>query len=266
MFVSFSQNLERTLQHAASVAGGQGRERAAPEDLLIALIDDEEASNVMRALFIDPERLRRDIAAYMEGAIDEAGGNVSAAPNYTADLHRILQLAVVQVQSSERQVVTGADLLVELFTEPVGHLLQQQGATRYDAVSYLSHGGTVDAGPTRPAATSDAASPERDVNDISAGDSPDLEVFLLNDEYTPMEFVVWVLQEVFGLGHEDAMRVMLSTHNQGRGTCGVFGRAEAAELAERVAKLAREHQHPLSCMMRPALNPSASPPAATPDR
>src|SRR6266481_1347781 len=259
MVVSFSQNLERTLQHAASVARKQGREHAAPEDLLIALIDDEDASNVMRALFIDPERLRRNIAAYMEGAVDEADGNVSTGPNYTADLRRILQ-------SSGRRIVTGYDLLVELFTEPVGHFLHQQGATRYDAVSYLSHGGAIDAGSKRPTATSDAASPERDVKDNSAGDSPDLEVFLLNDEYTPMEFVVWVLQEVFGLGHEDAIRVMLSTHNQGRGTCGVFGRAEAAELAERVEKLAREHQHPLSCMMRPAQNPSASPPDATPDR
>ena len=114
MTVTSSQNLERSLQRAAAVAREQGREYATPEDLLIALIDDEDASSVMRALPVDPERLRRDLAAYLEGAVDEVADDPAAVPKYTADLHRILRLGVIQVESSGRQTMTGADLLVEL--------------------------------------------------------------------------------------------------------------------------------------------------------
>jgi ATP-dependent Clp protease adapter protein ClpS len=266
MPVTFSQNLERTLQRAASIAQEQGRSYATPEDLLIALIDDEDASGVMRASLIDLERLRHDVVAYMEAAVDEAADNPSNGPKFTADLHRVVRLAVIQVQSSGRQVLTGADMLVELFTEPVGHFLQKRGATRYDAVAYLSHGVARDASVTRPTAMSGAAPPEEDATARNAGDSARLEVVLLNDEYTPMEFVVWILEEIFQANREDATRIMLSTHSDGLGSCGVFGKADAAALTEQVENLARAHQHPLRCVMRPAPDPSAHPPAAKPGR
>jgi ATP-dependent Clp protease adapter protein ClpS len=258
MTVTFSQDLEHALQRAAATGREQGREYATPEDLLIALTDDDDASCVLRASLIDFERLRRDIAAYMKGAVDEVIDAPSAIPKYTADLHRILLQAATQVQTSGRKVMTGADILVELFNAPVGHLLQQQGTTRYDAVNYLSHGVARDARLTRPGAMSGVATPQGDAA-CNAGDSPSLEVVLLNDEYTPMEFVVWVLEEVFSMSHQDATRIMLSAHNDGLGSCGVFSRADAAELPQRAENLARTHQHPLRCVMRPAPGPSDAP-------
>ena len=76
-------------------------------------------------------------------------------------------------------------------------------------------------------------------------------VLLVNDDYTPMEFVVMVLQRVFKLPHDQAVQVMLKVHSEGAGVCGVF-RAEVAETRVReVLGLARENEHPLQCTMEP---------------
>jgi ATP-dependent Clp protease adaptor protein ClpS len=74
-------------------------------------------------------------------------------------------------------------------------------------------------------------------------------VLLLNDDYTPMEFVVLILQDVFNKTREDAMRVMLHVHNQGVGECGVFPFEVAETKVTRVMDTARKNQHPLQCVM-----------------
>jgi len=78
---------------------------------------------------------------------------------------------------------------------------------------------------------------------------PMFKVLLLNDDYTPMEFVVLVLQRFFSMDREQATRIMLKVHNEGRGVCGVFPRDIAATKVELVLSFAREHQHPLACVM-----------------
>lgn len=76
-------------------------------------------------------------------------------------------------------------------------------------------------------------------------------VVILNDDYTPMEFVVYVLQSYFGMEEELAVKIMLNIHQKGRGVCGVFSR-EIAEMKVRdVLECARRHQHPLQCTMEP---------------
>ena len=74
-------------------------------------------------------------------------------------------------------------------------------------------------------------------------------VVLLNDDYTPMEFVITVLQRFFSLDTEQATRIMLKVHNDGRGVCGVFPRDIAATKVDQVIAFARMHQHPLACIM-----------------
>ncbi len=74
-------------------------------------------------------------------------------------------------------------------------------------------------------------------------------VLLLNDDYTPMEFVVLVLQDVFNKTREDAMQIMLHVHNQGVGECGVFPFEVAETKVTRVMDAARKNQHPLQCVM-----------------
>ena len=78
---------------------------------------------------------------------------------------------------------------------------------------------------------------------------PLFKVILLNDDYTPMDFVVVVLQTVFGMSREKATLVMLQVHREGMGVCGTFTREVAAAKVEQVIDIARKHQHPLQCTM-----------------
>ncbi len=78
---------------------------------------------------------------------------------------------------------------------------------------------------------------------------PLFKVLLLNDDYTPMDFVVVVLQNFFSMSREQAMRIMLKVHKEGAAVCGVFPRDVAATKVELVTGYAREHQHPLACVM-----------------
>jgi ATP-dependent Clp protease adaptor protein ClpS len=78
---------------------------------------------------------------------------------------------------------------------------------------------------------------------------PLYKVLLLDDDYTPMDFVVVVLQTVFGMSREKATRVMLQVHRSGMGECGTYTREIAAAKVDQVIGLARRHQHPLQCTM-----------------
>lgn len=81
---------------------------------------------------------------------------------------------------------------------------------------------------------------------------PLFKVLLLNDDFTPMDFVVHVLQKFFALDREQATRVMLQVHHDGKGVCGVFPRDLAATKVEQVCSFARQCQHPLACVMEEA--------------
>jgi len=78
---------------------------------------------------------------------------------------------------------------------------------------------------------------------------PMFKVMLLNDDYTPMEFVVLVLQKFFSMTRERATQVMLKVHREGIGVCGVYPRDVAATKVQQVAAYSRKYQHPLQCVM-----------------
>ncbi len=78
---------------------------------------------------------------------------------------------------------------------------------------------------------------------------PLYKVMLLNDDFTPMDFVIVVLQHFFGMNREQATVVMLKVHREGKGVCGVFPRDVAATKVEQVSAFARQNQHPLACVM-----------------
>ena len=77
-------------------------------------------------------------------------------------------------------------------------------------------------------------------------------VVLLNDDYTPMEFVVTMLEKLFGLDREKATRVMLQVHTQGKGVCGIFTYEIAETKVAQVNEYSQRHQHPLMCNMEEA--------------
>ena len=138
-----SRNLEKTLHRALAYANERRHEYATLEHLLLALTEDQDAMAVLRACTVDVEKLRRELANYVDNELV----NLIAAPvgdaKPTASFQRVLQRAAIHVQSSGREEVTGANVLVALFAERESHavfFLQEQDMTRFDAVNYISHG------------------------------------------------------------------------------------------------------------------------------
>ncbi len=138
-----SRNLEQTLHRALAYANQRRHEFATLEHLLLALTEDQDTVAVMRACGIDVARLREDLLSYID---NEFAGLVLDRPEDakpTAGFQRVLQRAAIHVQSSGREEVTGANVLVALFSERESHavyFLQEQEMTRLDAVNYISHG------------------------------------------------------------------------------------------------------------------------------
>jgi len=140
---SFSRHLEQALHRALALANERKHEYATLEHLLLALIDDQDAAAVMRACNVDIEALRRSLVDYIDKELANlvTDGREDSKP--TAGFQRVIQRAVIHVQSSGREEVTGANVLVAIFAERESHaayFLQEQEMTRYDAVNYISHG------------------------------------------------------------------------------------------------------------------------------
>src|ERR1700746_517211 len=140
---TFSPSLEQSLHRALALANERHHEYATLEHLLLALIDDQDAAAVMRACNVDLDKLRRSLTSYLESELENlvSDGNEDSQP--TDGFQRVIQRAVIHVQSSGREEVTGANVLVAIFAERESHaayFLQEQEMTRYDAVNYISHG------------------------------------------------------------------------------------------------------------------------------
>tara|TARA_R110002073_G_scaffold114291_16_gene251522 strand:- start:5634 stop:7952 length:2319 start_codon:yes stop_codon:yes gene_type:complete len=146
---TFSPNLEHTLHRAIGEANSRKHEFATLEHLLFGLLDDQDAVAVLRACDVNVRQLRAELKSYLdmelENIISDQGGEASP----TAGFQRVIQRSILHVQSSGREEVTGANVLIALFSERESHAvyyLQQYDMTRLDAVSYMSHGVAKSAG------------------------------------------------------------------------------------------------------------------------
>ncbi|MBO20846.1 MAG: ATP-dependent Clp protease ATP-binding subunit ClpA [Rhodospirillaceae bacterium] len=138
-----SQNLEQSLHRALALAKEQHHEYATLEHLLLSLTEDQDAVLVLRACGVDMDHLRRDLSQYIDEELSSLITSRTEEPKPTAGFQRVLQRAAIHVQSSGREEVTGANVLVAIFSERESHavyFLQQQEMTRLDAVNYISHG------------------------------------------------------------------------------------------------------------------------------
>ncbi len=169
---TFSRGLEQSLHRALALANERHHEYATLEHLLLALIDDQDASAVMRACNVDLDKLRRSLTAYLESELENLITDGTEDSKPTAGFQRVIQRAVIHVQSSGREEVTGANVLVAIFAERESHaayFLQEQDMTRYDAVNYISHGiakrpGLTESRPVRGASEEES--------DTKSGDEP----------------------------------------------------------------------------------------------
>jgi ATP-dependent Clp protease ATP-binding subunit ClpA len=138
-----SRNLEQTLHRALANANERRHEYATLEHLLLALTEDQDALAVLRACGVDVTKLKAELVEYLDGELSNLVTTRQDDAKPTAGFQRVLQRAAIHVQSSGREEVTGANVLVALFSERESHavyFLQEQEMTRFDAVNYISHG------------------------------------------------------------------------------------------------------------------------------
>ncbi|WP_275790949.1 ATP-dependent Clp protease ATP-binding subunit ClpA [Pararhizobium gei] len=140
---TFSTSLEKALHQALTLANERHHEYATLEHLLLALIDDADAAAVMGACNVNLDSLRKTVSEYVDNELGNLVTGYDEDSKPTAGFQRVIQRAVIHVQSSGREEVTGANVLVAIFAERESHaayFLQEQEMTRYDAVNFISHG------------------------------------------------------------------------------------------------------------------------------
>ena len=163
---TFSNSLEKALHQALTFANDRHHEYATLEHLLLALMDDSDAAAVMRACGVDLDALRSTVTEYIDNELHNLVTGYDEDSKPTSGFQRVIQRAVIHVQSSGRDEVTGANVLVAIFAERESHaayFLQEQEMTRYDAVNFISHGiakrpGGSESRPVRGAEESDSDS------------------------------------------------------------------------------------------------------------
>lgn len=259
-----SADLQASL-HLAFVDARQSRhETLSLEHLLLALLRNPRAVEVLRACSMDVEEAQSGLSAIIRDNTPVAAGAGQVEPKASVEFQRVIQRAIMLVDATRGRIATstgvrlavwmavarilaffnifvgrgtvdGADALVAVFGEKESLAVQElrkRGVTRFEVTYYLAHGVSTPKSPSVP--------------ELSTGDS---EVVLINDDFTPMEFVVTVLREHFDLTLDAAVRIMLTIHSEGRAVCGRFAACVALEKIELVRAAARAEGHPLLCIL-----------------
>ena len=180
---SFSRNLEETLHRAVAYANQRKHEYATLEHLLLSLADDQEAAAVMRACNVELSVLKKNLTNYLDTELKSLIVEDGEDAKPTAGFQRVIQRAVIHVQSSGRDEVSGANVLVAVFSERESHaafFLQEQDMTRYDAVNFIAHGIAKKAGASEPRAVKGATSEQEGEDKPSKTGGEALEAYCVN--------------------------------------------------------------------------------------
>ena len=141
---SFSKSLENCIHSALGIANENQHELTTLEHLLLALVDEPDAAQVMLACGVDLEKIRKSVTEFIKNELGNLVSQVEGTESVpTTGFQRVIQRAAIHVQSSGRNEVTGANVLVAIFAERESHaafFLQEQEMTRYDAVNFIAHG------------------------------------------------------------------------------------------------------------------------------
>ena len=141
---NFTKSLEKAISSAFTLASEKNHQYVTLEHLLFSLIDEEDSQNVMKACSVDTNLLKENLEFYIDNELDNIVNSENKNdPQPTAGFQRVIQRSIVHVQSSGKNEVTGANILVSLFAERESHatyFLQEQEVTRYDVVNFISHG------------------------------------------------------------------------------------------------------------------------------
>ena len=229
---ALAQDLETSLQSAYARAREERHEFVTVEHLLLALLDNPAAAAVLRGCGAALEQLRSMLSRHVDEQTPRIAADREVDTEPTLGFQRVLQRAIVHVQSGVAKEVTGANVLVAIFGEKDSHavyFLQQQGIARADVATYIAHG---------------VVSPPPSTDDSASGD---VQIILYNDEVTPMEFLATVLQEFFAMSKEDAAETMLEIYRDGKAVCGLYSQDDAEVLVRQIRQLSDQRGHPLRC-------------------
>jgi len=163
---SFSSTLEQAIHGALALANARRHELATLEHLLLALIDEPDSARVMQACNVDLDELRKTLEEFVDDDLSTLITTVEGSEAVpTAAFQRVIQRAAIHVQSSGRNEVTGANVLVAIFAEResnAAYFLQEQDMTRYDAVNFIAHGVAKNPGFTEARPVSGADEPQNE--------------------------------------------------------------------------------------------------------
>jgi ATP-dependent Clp protease adapter protein ClpS len=258
-----AHDLEVSLRTAFAAARKLRCETVSLEQLLLALLDNPRAAEVLRACAVDIEAMRTSVSAMVRDSTPVASRTVPVEPAASPEFQRVLERAFARVavraqskgqrpsvpkasswkpanlrKPAGRPAANGADVLVALLEEPHGDAVEElwrHGVTRLKVTRFIAHGITGDDPALTPPLPDDSAAA--------------MAIVLENDDFTPMEFVVDALQEHLGLTRESAVRVMLEVHHEGRAVAGCFPAGVAVDKAERLRAAAMQAGHPLRCVV-----------------
>ncbi|MCI5046955.1 MAG: ATP-dependent Clp protease ATP-binding subunit ClpA [Aquisalinus sp.] len=190
---SFSDNLEKSIHRAIAIANDYKHELATLEHLLLSLTEDPDAIGVMTACSVDLDELRQNLRDYLEEDLEKLVTEEEDDAKPTTGFHRVVQRALIHVETSGRSEVTGANIIVALFAERESHaayFLQAQEMTRYDAVNYISHGLTKNGQPsenrTPAGADQDEDAQNKDGKDALSSYTVNLNEKARKDEIDPL--------------------------------------------------------------------------------
>lgn len=182
---SLTPSLESAIERALTLASEREHEYATLEHLLLALSEDDDAAEVMTACKVDLDKLQTDLTDYLDSELSSlVVSSLDGRVQPTAAFQRVVQRAILHVESSGRDEVTGANVLISIFSERESHaafFLQEQDMTRYDAVNYVSHGVAKKPGASR-SATPRGAEANEDGNVKSGNEALDAYCVNLNEK------------------------------------------------------------------------------------
>lgn len=225
-----AQELEVALHMAFVQARQKRHEFITVEHLLLGLLETPSAAEVLRGCGANMDELRSDLTRHIDDHTPRVpdGREVDTQP--TLGFQRVIQRAILHVQSKGKKEVTGANVLVAIFGEKdshAEHFLRRQRIGRVDVLNYVSHGIT-----------------KAPAEAINAGD---VQVVIRDDHLTPMDFLARVLQKFFEMNREDAAETMLEIYRDGSAVCGLYPRKDGEALVQQVLGYARENGYPLNC-------------------
>jgi ATP-dependent Clp protease ATP-binding subunit ClpA len=229
-----AEELKLSLDRALADARQKRHEFVTVEHLLLALLENPVAAEVLHACGANMDVLRSALTEHIIGQTPVIAPDREVDTQQTLGFQRVLQRAILHVLSSKKKEVASTNVLVAMFGEKDSHavyFLQQQGVTRLNVVTYVSH-----------RVVPESAKPAQ-----IESDSSEVQVVLYNDEYTPMEFLARVLQEFFAMSKEDAAEAMLEIYRDGKAVCGLYSREDGKMLVQQVLAYAAENGHPLAC-------------------